>query len=64
MPDAQDAGADATGPSPRGRPPVAWADQLVARPARQSKSASRRNKICSKHPLCIVKPVAGQAETT
>eukprot|EP00959_Pyramimonas_sp_CCMP1952_P448559 9392279-Pyramimonas_sp.AAC.1 len=36
MPDAQDAGADATWPSRRGRPPVAWAEQLTARPARPS----------------------------
>eukprot|EP00959_Pyramimonas_sp_CCMP1952_P285910 5978211-Pyramimonas_sp.AAC.1 len=64
MPNAQDTGADATGPSLRGRSPVTWAEQLVARPARQSRSASRRNKICSKHPLSVMKPAAGQAETT
>eukprot|EP00959_Pyramimonas_sp_CCMP1952_P375517 7864769-Pyramimonas_sp.AAC.1 len=58
LPATQDTGADATGPSPRGRPPVAWADRFVARPARESKSASRRNRICSDHPLSVVKPVA------
>eukprot|EP00959_Pyramimonas_sp_CCMP1952_P317992 6654457-Pyramimonas_sp.AAC.1 len=36
LPVAQDTGVDATGHSPRGRPPVAWADRFVARPARAS----------------------------
>eukprot|EP00959_Pyramimonas_sp_CCMP1952_P262155 5482135-Pyramimonas_sp.AAC.1 len=53
-----------TGPSPRGRPSVAWADRFVARLARESKSVTRRNKMCSNHPLSAVKPVASQTETT
>eukprot|EP00959_Pyramimonas_sp_CCMP1952_P318811 6670639-Pyramimonas_sp.AAC.1 len=54
---------DVTGPSFRGRPPVAWANNSVARPRRASQSVSRRNKICSGHPLISVcahaKPAAG-----
>eukprot|EP00959_Pyramimonas_sp_CCMP1952_P095765 2002178-Pyramimonas_sp.AAC.1 len=64
MPVAQGAGADATWPSHRGRPPVVWAQQLTARPARSSKSVSGRNKICAMHPLRAVTPVTGQAELT
>eukprot|EP00959_Pyramimonas_sp_CCMP1952_P121110 2532057-Pyramimonas_sp.AAC.1 len=51
LPVAQGNAMDVTGPSLRGRPPVAWANYFVARLRRASQSASRRNNICSKHPL-------------
>eukprot|EP00959_Pyramimonas_sp_CCMP1952_P324829 6799243-Pyramimonas_sp.AAC.1 len=54
---------DATGPSPRGSPPVAWANHSVARPRRASQFVSRRNKIRSSHPLSSVKLAAGQTVT-
>eukprot|EP00959_Pyramimonas_sp_CCMP1952_P445444 9326326-Pyramimonas_sp.AAC.1 len=56
-----------TGPSLRGRPPVDWANNFVARPRRASQFVSRRNKICSGHPLVSVcthaRPAAGPTVT-
>eukprot|EP00959_Pyramimonas_sp_CCMP1952_P236254 4937562-Pyramimonas_sp.AAC.1 len=58
---------DVAGPSHRGRPPVAWANSFVARPRRASQSASRRNNLCSEHPLVSVcthaKPASGPTVT-
>eukprot|EP00959_Pyramimonas_sp_CCMP1952_P054451 1138619-Pyramimonas_sp.AAC.1 len=64
LPVAQGTVMDATGPSPRGCPPVAWANDFVARPPCASQSVSRRNNMCSKRPLSSVKPAAGQTATT
>eukprot|EP00959_Pyramimonas_sp_CCMP1952_P331859 6949102-Pyramimonas_sp.AAC.1 len=38
LPVAQGNAMDVTGPSLRGRPPVAWANNFVARPRRASQS--------------------------
>eukprot|EP00959_Pyramimonas_sp_CCMP1952_P209930 4392410-Pyramimonas_sp.AAC.1 len=58
---------DVTGPSLRGRPPVAWANNFVARPRRASQSVSGRNRMCSEHPLVSVcthaKPASGPTVT-
>eukprot|EP00959_Pyramimonas_sp_CCMP1952_P047214 985311-Pyramimonas_sp.AAC.1 len=58
---------DVTWPSLRGRPPVAWANSLVARLRRASQSVSRRITMCSEHPLVSVcthaKPAPGPTVT-
>eukprot|EP00959_Pyramimonas_sp_CCMP1952_P283907 5934714-Pyramimonas_sp.AAC.1 len=54
LPVAQGNAMDVTGPSLRGRPPVAWANSFAARPRRASQSVNRRNTICSEHPLISV----------
>eukprot|EP00959_Pyramimonas_sp_CCMP1952_P413609 8666562-Pyramimonas_sp.AAC.1 len=53
------------GRSPRGRPPVAWADCFVARPHRVARSVTRRVNLCSDHRLVsgLVQPAASQTET-
>eukprot|EP00959_Pyramimonas_sp_CCMP1952_P017585 373287-Pyramimonas_sp.AAC.1 len=56
---------DTTGYSPRGRPPVAWADSFVARPHRVARSVTGRVNLRSDHRLVsgLVQPAAGQTET-
>eukprot|EP00959_Pyramimonas_sp_CCMP1952_P402669 8437890-Pyramimonas_sp.AAC.1 len=67
LPVEQGNAMDVTGPSPRGRPPVAWANSFVARPRRASQSVSRRINLCSDHRLVSVckhtAPAAGPTAT-
>eukprot|EP00959_Pyramimonas_sp_CCMP1952_P357064 7476543-Pyramimonas_sp.AAC.1 len=65
LPIEQDNAMGTTGHSPRGRPPVAWADSFVARPHRVARSVTRRVNLCSDHRLFsgLVQPAAGQTET-
>eukprot|EP00959_Pyramimonas_sp_CCMP1952_P086333 1805840-Pyramimonas_sp.AAC.1 len=51
LPVDQDNAMGVTGPSLRGRPPVAWANSFVSRPRRASQSVSRRINLCSDHRL-------------
>eukprot|EP00959_Pyramimonas_sp_CCMP1952_P202477 4234112-Pyramimonas_sp.AAC.1 len=56
---------DTAGHTPRGRPPVAWADSFVARPRRVARSVTGRVHLFSDHRLVseLVQSAAGQTET-
>eukprot|EP00959_Pyramimonas_sp_CCMP1952_P329445 6897068-Pyramimonas_sp.AAC.1 len=65
LPVEHDSAMGTTGHSPRGRPPVAWADDFVARPRRVARSVTRRVNLCYDHRLVsgLVLSAAGPTET-